>query len=294
MRILTLIENTRASKKLYCEHGLSFYIELNGKAIVMDTGASNLFLKNAEKLQVDFSSTKAIEPLLCVISHNHTDHTGGLEPLLKLRPDTKVFAKKDVQGNYYRRVGPLSVSLCWNRNFLSKYKQNFVLFEQFQEVCEGFYVMGCEVFNEKHMLHDRRLLMKKQGKRITRLVPDDFKHEVFAVVFPHFYKSSGKPRRDKGCVVISSCSHSGIVNILETVKLTWPESPILGVIGGFHMDGLLGATEGYIKRTSTELMRLSDGCIYTCHCTGEKAYERLKSHMGDQLQSLKTGEELIF
>jgi 7,8-dihydropterin-6-yl-methyl-4-(beta-D-ribofuranosyl)aminobenzene 5'-phosphate synthase len=95
-------------------------------------------------------------------------------------------------------------------------------------------------------------------------------------------------------VVISSCSHCGIVNILETVKLTWHDTPILGVIGGFHLQDIPGADEAFLKRTAEELSRLSDGCVYTCHCTGEKAYERLKFHMEDQIQTLKTGEELSF
>ncbi|MCL1831493.1 MAG: MBL fold metallo-hydrolase [Oscillospiraceae bacterium] len=299
MRILTLIENTRDSRKLQVEHGLSFFVELNGKNVLIDTGASDKFMRNAEKLQVFLDAPKLSQetPLeACVVSHNHADHIGGLEALLKARPDLKVYASKHVRGNYYRKVGPFNVVICWNRNFLNKHSQNFVLFEKFQQVCEGFYVMGCEVHNEHYVRRDRRLLMKEYGKHMTRFVPDDFKHEIFAVIFPSADENGrvGRKEREKGCVVISSCSHSGIVNILETVKQTWPDSPILGVIGGFHMQDVPGVNDSFIKRVAGELMRLSDGCVYTCHCTGEKAYERLKSYMGDQIQTLRTGEELTF
>ncbi|MCL2071691.1 MAG: MBL fold metallo-hydrolase, partial [Oscillospiraceae bacterium] len=218
-----------------------------------------------------------------VISHNHYDHTGGLEALFKICPDIKVFAKKEVAGNYYRKIGPFNIVICWNKHFLNRHRDNFVLFTQFQEVCEGFFVMGCEFFNDDNILRDRRLLKKEKG----RFVSDDFKHEIFAVTFPH-------GEREKGCVVISSCSHSGIVNILETVRHTWPESPIIGVVGGFHLQNVPGASDSFIKHTAKELSRLSSGCVYTCHCTGEKSYERLKSHMGDQIQTLRTGEELVF
>jgi len=284
MRILTLIEDTRTSKKLQCEQGLSFYIELNGNVILMDTGASGQFIKNAEKLGVDLKSTAE---LYCVISHNHDDHTGGLDALLKLRPDVQIFARKAVAGSYYRRVGPLNVAVERNASFFEKHGKNLCLFESFQEIVDGFYVMGCEVFDEKFILRDKRLLMR-EGKK---LVPDDFKHEIFAVAFPT------PEDKSKGCVVISSCSHNGIINILETVKRTWSESPILGVVGGFHMDGVAGAVgigDGYIKRVAAELSERSQGCVYTCHCTGEKAYERFKAYMGDQIQTLRTGEELKF
>jgi 7,8-dihydropterin-6-yl-methyl-4-(beta-D-ribofuranosyl)aminobenzene 5'-phosphate synthase len=299
MRILTLIEDSRNSKKLGAEHGLSFYIELNDRAVLMDTGASAQFIKNAERLGVEFNPKKQDNEArldACVISHNHDDHTGGLEALLKVRPETKVFASKHVAGNYYRQVGPFNVEICLNRNFLEKYKQNFVLFDSFQEICPGFFVMSCEVFSEKYLRRDKRLLKKEFVKRKSRFVPDDFAHEIFAVVFPNADEQGrvGRAERAKGCVVISSCSHSGIVNILETVRQTWADVPILGVVGGFHLQDVPGVNDTFIKQTAAELMRLSEGCVYTCHCTGEKAYERLKSCMGDQIQTLRTGEELKF
>jgi 7,8-dihydropterin-6-yl-methyl-4-(beta-D-ribofuranosyl)aminobenzene 5'-phosphate synthase len=279
MRILTLIENTRDTKKLHAEHGLSFYIEFGGKTFLLDTGASDKFARNAVSLGVKLGKLDA-----AVISHNHADHIGGLETLLKMCPNIKIFAKKDVAGNYYRKIGPLNLVICWNKHFINRHRERFVLFRQFQEVVPGFYVMGCEVFREENMLRDRRLLKRERGK----FVPDDFAHEIFAVVFP-------KPdSRRHGCVVISSCSHSGIVNILETVRLTWPEAPVLGVVGGFHLHKVPGADEGFIRHTAQELSRLSAGCVYTCHCTGEKAYNALKAHMGEQIQTLRTGEELEF
>jgi 7,8-dihydropterin-6-yl-methyl-4-(beta-D-ribofuranosyl)aminobenzene 5'-phosphate synthase len=115
MKILTLIENTRTSKKLFAEHGLSFFIELNGKTILMDSGNSDKFTRNAARLRADLKSLNA-----AVISHNHYDHTGGLESLFKICPKIKVFAKKDVEGNYYRKLGPFNIVICWNKHFLNR------------------------------------------------------------------------------------------------------------------------------------------------------------------------------
>ncbi|MDR0222951.1 MAG: MBL fold metallo-hydrolase [Oscillospiraceae bacterium] len=282
MRILTLIENTTSNKKLRHEHGLSFYVEFGGKKILIDTGSSDRFIKNAARMRVNLKELDA-----AIISHNHYDHTGGLESLFKLSPDIKVFAKRDVAGDYYLKLGLFNFTVCWNKHFINRRRKNFVLFNQFQEVCEGFYVMGCEVDDDKYVLRDKRLLKRENG----RYAPDDFKHEIFAVAFP-------KKDREKGCVVISSCSHSGIVNILRTVRETWVNSPILGVVGGFHLNlpaRLMPLDTGaFMKNVAEQISELSAGCVYTCHCTGKKAYERLKERMGDQIQYLRTGEELVF
>jgi len=275
MRILTLIDDASANRKLHTEHGLSFLIEINGRSVLMDAGASDKFLRNAVKMHADLKNLEAV-----IISHNHRDHTGGLDSLFKFLPRIKVFAVKDIRGEYYRRIGPLNISICWNKHFLNRHRGNFILFNHFQEVCPGLYVMASEANNPEFMPKDASLLKRERGK----FVPDDFKHEIFAVAFPDSDKS-------KGCVVISSCSHSGIVNILETVRATWTDSPIIGVVGGFH---LMYSQPEFLRDLAVRLSELSDGCVYACHCTGVKAYERLKASMGDQIQRLRTGEELTF
>jgi len=277
MRILTLIENGAADRRLHTEHGLSFLIEINDGKIIMDAGASDKFIKNAAKMHTELKDLDA-----AIITHNHRDHTGGLDSLLKLTPNIKVFAVKDIRGEYYIRFGPLNIAVCWNKHFLNRRRENFVLFNHFQEICEGLFVMAREVNEPDYMLKDSRFLKKENGK----FLPDDFKHEIFAVAFP------GGDRK-KGCVVISSCSHSGIVNILETVKKTWRDSPIIGVVAGFHL-AFTQVSDAFIEGLAEKLQSLSDGCVYTCHCTGRSAYERMKAIMGDQLQQLRTGEELTF
>lgn len=73
MIIKTLVENTSISKDFGNEHGLSLYIETNALKNLFDVGASELFLKNAEKLGVNITDVDFL-----VISHGHYDHGGGL------------------------------------------------------------------------------------------------------------------------------------------------------------------------------------------------------------------------
>ena len=73
------MENTTTREDLACEHGLSLYIEANGKRILFDTGASAAFADNAEKLGIDLNQVD-----LCILSHGHYDHGGGIKRFLEV------------------------------------------------------------------------------------------------------------------------------------------------------------------------------------------------------------------
>ena len=59
MKIYALMENISHDECLACEHGLSLYIEADGKKILFDTGASEKFAENAEKIFSCFYFTNA-------------------------------------------------------------------------------------------------------------------------------------------------------------------------------------------------------------------------------------------
>ena len=77
MKLTVLVDNnTFIDKYFYGEPGLCFYIEDGTERILLDTGYSDLFIRNAKKLGIDLSSLTKV-----VISHGHDDHTGGLPHL---------------------------------------------------------------------------------------------------------------------------------------------------------------------------------------------------------------------
>ena len=75
-KVTILIENERGA-------GCTEEIEKGDTRILMDTGASGAFFKNAQQLGVSLEGLSAI-----VFSHNHYDHTGGILTLLENCPDT--------------------------------------------------------------------------------------------------------------------------------------------------------------------------------------------------------------
>ena len=96
MRIVNLIENTEGHPGCRCEHGLSFYIETERHKVLMDTGASDGFLANADLLGIDLGEVDAV-----ILSHGHYDHGGGIPAFAKKYPGTRIYMQQSAGGSFY-------------------------------------------------------------------------------------------------------------------------------------------------------------------------------------------------
>ena len=96
MRIVNLIENTEGQPGCRCEHGLSFYIETERHKVLMDTGASDGFLANADLLGIDLGGVDAV-----ILSHGHYDHGGGIPAFAKKYPGTRIYMQQSAGGSFY-------------------------------------------------------------------------------------------------------------------------------------------------------------------------------------------------
>ena len=74
LKISVLNDNRCEDKKFECEHGISLFIEYDGKRVLFDCGQTNIFMKNAKKLNIDLDEIDAI-----VLSHGDYDHGNGLK-----------------------------------------------------------------------------------------------------------------------------------------------------------------------------------------------------------------------
>ena len=281
MRLVMVIENTSATSRLAVQHGLSLYIEGQRENYLFGLGADGKFLSNAAKMKLPVKSVGK-----AVISHNHHAHTGGVEALLDVNPDVTFFAKEaacraqSAKKNSRRRRDGLF-------ELYGKYPGNFVLFRNFQEVGKDFYLLSDEMCNEQRYSFDKNEYIEKDGEA----APFEPGSECFGVLFPFESK-------EEGCVIVAGCSHCGAGNIIRTVKNTWKDIPVAAYIGGLHLMGgntkKLSVSGDFIAQTARDFKELGVGTVYACHCTGLKGYEELKSHMGERLQYLQTGEEIGF
>jgi 7,8-dihydropterin-6-yl-methyl-4-(beta-D-ribofuranosyl)aminobenzene 5'-phosphate synthase len=93
----------------------------------------------------------------------------------------------------------------------------------------------------------------------------------------------------KGLIIVTGCSHAGIVNISHHAMKLNVKERIYAIIGGFH---LIEASEQRIQKTASELKKIDPEWVYAGHCTGFKAQMALYNVFKDHFEPLYTGLSL--
>lgn len=272
MEIITLIENKEGICGLQNEFGLSFLIKDENKTFIFDTGKTGEFVKNADKLNINLKDIKDM-----ILSHSHFDHTGGV----------KTFTEK-CNSDYTLHV---------NKTF----------FEEKHRITEVIHEFLGNNFNEKYLLN--------HGVKIHYLENDEYKISKNITLHTNFksMNSFETPTRyyfrkiydnyildsmedeiaaametTKGLLIICGCSHIGIANIVENIRLRTGKK-IYGIVGGLHLtkasDERMDAVLNYFKETGIEFFAVS-------HCTGDKFIEKLKT-ITDNFVYNSTGNTIV-
>ncbi len=271
MEITMLSENTSISEDLKSEHGLSILIQTKSAVVLFDTGASGTFFRNAQKMDADIAKVTHL-----VISHGHYDHGGGIDTFLQENDKASIFIKEQAFGGQYAKRGPDQTLYVGLAEHLIN-NDRMVFTQNMTELAPGIKLYSDITLIEPVPDTNSGLLMEKDG----HMMADDFSHEQVMTV-----------EEDGKMLLLTGCSHHGIINILAYIKKMTGRMPDVA-IGGFHLeshssgtadDKLLDHIAAYLSKTITQ--------YYTCHCTGIAAYEKLNSRLGDQLQYLSCGQTI--
>ena len=265
MRATVLVDNIR-QESLEGEWGLSIFIEYKDKNILLDAGASPLFIENADKLGIDLQTVD-----YGVLSHAHYDHGNGMEAFFQLNEKAKFFLRSACKENCYKIEDGEYKYIGIPEGVLAKYQERIVLVEGRTELTEGVILLphttaGMDAIGQREKMY------LKEGASYR---PDDFAHEQSLVFVTA-----------KGLIVFNSCSHGGADNIIREVEAAFPGQQVYALIGGFHLfNKTEDEVQGFIQRLQAKGVRH----IVTGHCTGETAYAMLADALGDAVQQLHVG-----
>lgn len=280
MVIKVLVENSvysGAPKGVKAEHGLSFHIETATEKILFDTGRSDLFLRNAGKMGVDLAGVDHL-----ILSHGHSDHGGGLEHFLKANSSATVWMHREAARDFYiKALGIFPFYVGLDKKVLQRYKERIRYVDERADITANLKLFSGMRNDFPAPAGNDRLFVKEDG----RWKRDDFRHELLLSI-----------AGENGAVLCTGCAHSGIVNMLRRYREYPAGARISAVLGGFHLHSrMTGKNEprSYIDELSAALAH-EDACFYTGHCTGVKNYAYMKLRLQDKLNSIHSGQEIIF
>lgn len=258
MKIWTLIENTSSRGDLAAEHGLSLYIEVGEKRILFDAGQSGAFADNAQKMGIDLSRVD-----LAVLSHGHYDHGGGIRRFLELNSNAMVYVNPyafEPHFNAAEKDIGIDPTLAQSGRIVP------VMGEK--DLGHGVSILPGECLKLLQPVESNGMTYVTEGVR----KPEDFRHEQYLLL-----------REGAKRVLISGCSHRGILNIAG-----WFRPDVL--VGGFHFKHLDPAGEGAtVLADGAHALLKYPAIYYTGHCTGQPQFDYLKQIMGNRLHALSTG-----
>lgn len=257
MKITVLVDNNTYIDQYYlAEPAVSYYIECDDLRILFDTGYSDIYLKNAAKMNIDLTKTTHI-----ILSHGHNDHTGGLKYLLNLfdchhiqliaHPDC-FLAKYDEMNNY---IGsPL------NTNEVNQYFS-------YRPTAKPLWLSDKLLFlGEIPNIHSW-----EHRQTIGYFLKNDEKHPDYN------YDDTALVYLDDndGIAIITGCSHSGIGNIISYAQKLSGRQKISFILGGFH---LLESNDRF-NYTLKFLKNLNLADLYPAHCISLANKAQLLQHL---------------
>ncbi|MFC2084229.1 MBL fold metallo-hydrolase [Bacteroidota bacterium] len=230
--ITILYDNYTLGEGTKSDWDFSCIVEGTEKTILFDAGYKENILKhNIDTLNIDVNKVEIV-----FLSHNHLDHTGGLN---------EVTSKNSNLELYFGKSFP--------ENMESKYLEKgikSVRIEGPREICKNVFTSG----ELKGRANEQSLIVNT----------------------------------NKGIVIITGCSHPGIINIIERVK-ELHKGKIYMVIGGFH---LLEFSNNKIEKI---INRMKESGVEFCgpsHCTGDNAISLFKQAYREKYINLGVGKKI--
>ena len=258
---ITVLSTMLADGDELGEWGFAALVEVDGRRILFDTGnQSDVVLKNARTLKSDLSTVPDL-----VLSHWHSDHTGGF---LTLRRDVMARAPSALarthvgEGFFDSRIGvPPGVELNQMIRLKPEYEQTggtFVIHAKPVQLHPGVWLTGPVSRRHPERNWSGHAMVKTGGGTSEDTLRDDM-----ALIID----------TGPGLVIVTGCGHAGVINIIEQARALIRPARVHALIGGIH---LFNATDQTLAWTVGKLRGFGIDNLIGAHCTGIETLFQLR------------------
>ena len=271
-------------------HGLACAVTVwrgdTAHTLLFDTGPDDsVFGRNVERLGFDMGGIESI-----VLSHGHWDHSGAMLlalEMIQLSNGGRLVPTYMHPGMYRSRA--MKAADGSMRPFADVPSQGqleqagalVVNAVEPQLILDDLFFVSGEIPRvtafETGMQGQHRRTLDGQGWEPDPLVIDE-----------RFIAVSVK---GKGVIVLTACSHAGVVNVMTHARDCFAGETLYGVLGGFHLSG---GNERIIPETVAELRAFELKMIAAAHCTGWRAVNALANAFGDAVAPAAVGKVYRF
>lgn len=260
------------------EHGWSVWLETPRGEFLFDTGQGKGLLNNAAYFNIAPAAARGV-----LISHHHSDHTGGLLDAMKAMRGgpsgggVPVHAHPDLFKDSFSTKGdkPRHIGVPHTRSVLEAAGADFRLDTGWREVEEGIYMTGEVPRRTAFEIGDQEL---KHYNEAGELVVDPIRDDQTVVI-----------DTDDGLIVVLGCSHAGIINILTYITEKTGKSRFHTVMGGTHLGPV---EEEQIARSIEALHEFEIERLGVSHCTGQKTAARMAAEFGERFFFCSVGTKV--
>jgi 7,8-dihydropterin-6-yl-methyl-4-(beta-D-ribofuranosyl)aminobenzene 5'-phosphate synthase len=268
---------------LRAEHGLAHWVEVTRgrevSRIAFDWGLTgDSYLHNLHELGLDPESLDAL-----ALSHGHQDHWGGLPGFLRdsrrlMKRAMPLYAGSDhFLPRYSERAGDRVYIGRLDRAELERQDLDVRVIAKPTVLPEG--VMLCGEMHET--VPGETIPASLRVERDGEVVQDTFIGEQTLIAHV----------RGRGLVVVTSCSHRGIVGICRHAARVSGVPRIHAVMGGFHLSGL---GEERVSLVVDEFRRLGLQWLVPQHCTGMEACIAIGRQLPSEMVVPSVGSTFTF
>ena len=282
-QITILIDNTPCpdpTLHLASEHGLSLYVEDDEHRYLIDTGKSGCAIDNAITLGIDIAQIDIL-----ILSHGHNDHTGGLQRFLKQNQIARIFCSQHIIDTTYTSThhGILH-NLTPDADLI---RENIHRFQFVNEnrliISNTLSLFKCNNKQQPCPAGNNRLHCSRNGINQPYTAEDEL-----CVCISH---QSDETLTSQCHTLISPCSHSGLLNILQAFTQTYNcnREDIHQFIGGLHLLDEYMNIDNVTSLANTLSALYPTLLLYTGHCTGNHATEVLSVALQSHFKKFYTG-----